>query len=325
MSKDKFIAKARLKHGKKYCYDKVIYNGSTTKVIITCDTHGDFIQSPVKHLSNGGCRLCGIEKRSINRIKDTNWFIQKANDVHNFKFDYSKTIYIKSKEDIIIICKNGHEFLQSPNSHLSGRGCSLCEKIGKPYWNTLPKLEFNEFILQSSIIHNNQYNYSKTFDTFKVGDANRKVLITCNKHGDFWQPVRTHIAGCIGCKRCHTKWRKEHELLDELRLYLKDIVILHQYSPKWLKRQIFDIYIPDYNIAVEYNGEQHYIPVGRYGGEKSLIGQIDSDNKKRKIAIDNKCELFEIPYFYTKGQRQIIFEKILSLIKEKHENKNNIT
>lgn len=42
--------------------------------------------------------------------------------------------------------------------------------------------------------------------------------------------------------------------------------ILYEYSPDWLGKQRFDIYIPKYNIAIEYNGEQHYKPIARFGG-----------------------------------------------------------
>lgn len=136
------------------------------------------------------------------------------------------------------------------------------------------------------------------------------MLINCKEHGDFWQPIRTHLAGFNGCKRCHKKWRAEHKLLDRIRYSLPNIQVLHQYSPPWLGRQIFDIYIPDYNIAIEYNGQQHYIPIEWYGGTKSLIGQIEMDNKKRQKCIDNNCSLFEVPYYFNDNQVNEIIEKI---------------
>lgn len=54
-------------------------------------------------------------------------FIRKARIVHRDRYDYSKTVYIKSKNDVCIICKTcGREFTQSPNNHLRGHGCPFC-------------------------------------------------------------------------------------------------------------------------------------------------------------------------------------------------------
>ncbi len=313
MKEKDFLEKAAAKHGEKYRYDTVKFINGHSKISIICLVHGIFWQTPHKHLSNGGCRKCGIAERASKRKKDTAWFIKQAIKVHGDKFDYSESEYVKSKDLIIIKCKNGHTFKQSPNTHLSGHGCSFCQRIGKPYWDNLPKMKFNEFVKISSRAHNDQYDYKKTEETFIEGNVNKKVLITCKIHGDFWQQVKSHMGGSCGCKRCHKKWRKEHQLLDYVRNLLPGITVLHQYSPSWLGRQVFDIYIPDYNIAIEYNGEQHYLPVEIYGGLRSLVGQTEMDNKKRMKAIENGCELYEIPFFYS--QQQI--EEKLSEIKNR--------
>ena len=41
---------------------------------------------------------------------DTSEFIERANKIHNYKYDYSKTVYTKSKENIVIICPKHGEF-----------------------------------------------------------------------------------------------------------------------------------------------------------------------------------------------------------------------
>ena len=50
-------------------------------------------------------------------------FIEKANLVHNNKYDYSLVNYINNKTKIKIICKLHGIFEQTPDSHLRGRGC----------------------------------------------------------------------------------------------------------------------------------------------------------------------------------------------------------
>lgn len=54
----KFIARARNTHGEKYCYDKVTYVNSKTKILITCREHGDFEQMPANHIIGNGCPNC---------------------------------------------------------------------------------------------------------------------------------------------------------------------------------------------------------------------------------------------------------------------------
>ena len=53
-------------------------------------------------------------------------FEEKANKVHNGKYDYSKVVYINTETKVIIICPIHGEFKQRPHGHLDGDGCSKC-------------------------------------------------------------------------------------------------------------------------------------------------------------------------------------------------------
>jgi len=55
-------------------------------------------------------------------MNDTKYFIQKAIAVHGNKYDYSKTVYVKSNAKVIITCKIHGDFEITPNNHLRGRG-----------------------------------------------------------------------------------------------------------------------------------------------------------------------------------------------------------
>ena len=56
-----FVSKAKTLHGTKYAYDNVMYRNSRTKVLITCQKHGNFRQTPNDHLKGQGCPACGQE------------------------------------------------------------------------------------------------------------------------------------------------------------------------------------------------------------------------------------------------------------------------
>lgn len=55
LTQDEFIARARSVHGARYDYSKVEYRGRKDKVRIICPVHGEFLQTPDKHLSGCGC------------------------------------------------------------------------------------------------------------------------------------------------------------------------------------------------------------------------------------------------------------------------------
>jgi hypothetical protein len=64
-----FINKSLLIHGDKYDYSLVEYIGALIKVIITCEKHGMFLQTPNNHLNGQGCPICK-ESKGENKIRD---------------------------------------------------------------------------------------------------------------------------------------------------------------------------------------------------------------------------------------------------------------
>jgi len=123
----------------------------------------------------------------------TQEFIDKANKVHNNKYDYSKTNYFGSKVKVIIICKQHGEFLQTPNNHLK-YGCYICGQ---------KQLTTKQFIKKVTGIHGNRYDYSKTIYL----NSRTKISIMCKRHGKFLQSPHKHLMGS-GCPKCSIKEKK---------------------------------------------------------------------------------------------------------------------
>lgn len=127
-------------------------------------------------------------------------FIVKASLKHNKKYDYSKTKYIKSQEKVCIICPKHGEFWQTPNNHLSGKGCPICKR---EMLHSLKKKAQEDFIYEANKIHNFKYDYSKVNYINNV----TKVCIICPNHGEFWQMPHNHLLG-RGCLKCvERKWQ----------------------------------------------------------------------------------------------------------------------
>lgn len=125
-------------------------------------------------------------------------FINRAKEIFP-QYDYSKSIYTKAREKLIVICPEHGEFLVSPDNHLNKKsGCPLCK--GKRIRNTVTQKAANSFIGKAKQIHKDKYDYSKV----KYIDAHTKVCIICPEHGEFWQTPNNHLNG-NNCPLCANK------------------------------------------------------------------------------------------------------------------------
>ena len=206
---EEFIAKARSVHGEKYDYSKVDYDKANLKVIIVCDEHGEFQQTPNSHLNDSGCPSCGMIMRANAQTLSQTEFVAKAIDIHGVeKYDYSHTTYINYTTEIDIVCKEHGVFSQTPAGHLAGKGCIKCS--GKYSYSP------EEWILKAKEVHGDVYDYTRT----RYTSANINVVIICRIHGEFEQIPRTHLRP-TGCYRCNpTKHSKKQILcLDFLASY----------------------------------------------------------------------------------------------------------
>ena len=125
---DDFILKANKQHHNYYDYSKFIYKDSHTLGIIICPKHGEFKQTPTNHLSGCGCPKCKSDKLRELFALTKEEFVEKANKIHNNKFNYSLVEYINNLTPITIICPLHGKFIQTPQNHLLGRGCPICHQ-----------------------------------------------------------------------------------------------------------------------------------------------------------------------------------------------------
>ncbi len=110
-----------------------------------------------------------------------------------------------------------------------------------------------------------------------------------------WRLERTKIRTKLTAEGViRPKWKHELSLFHAVREKYPDT--LYQYRPEWLGRQSLDLYIPSLGTAVEYQGIQHYLPIGFFGGEEALTQRKELDLQKRKRCEENGIYLIEWPY-----------------------------
>lgn len=123
MNRDWFIKRAKDKWGDKYDYSLVEYKDCKKKVKIIYKKTGEiFEQTPHLHLHRAP------ENIRLAIRKTTEQFIKEANIIHDFRFSYEKTNYIKNQIKVIINCPIHGDFEQRPLSHLQGNGCPNCSE-----------------------------------------------------------------------------------------------------------------------------------------------------------------------------------------------------
>ena len=128
LTQEEVIKAFRNIQGNTYIYDKVIFKNMTSKIIITCPIHGDFLQTPRKHLQGQGCPVCGNIKKNADRKITYDKFMEITENIHGRKYKYVKTDINGMHDKIPIICPIHGEFIQSVHSHLNGCGCPKCSE-----------------------------------------------------------------------------------------------------------------------------------------------------------------------------------------------------
>lgn len=321
--RQEFIATANNIHNNKYQYNKVIYINTHTKVIINCPTHGEFLKTPVKHISEkSGCQQCAAYKRVADKTRfvDKQSVYDAASKIHQHQYSYQDVIiqngYITTNDKIVVKCHIHGTFTQSINKHIYQKtGCKKCSVIHTAALATKSK---EQFIVDGINIHGQYYDYS---NSVYLG-AHTKICIDCPVHGSFYITPANHTIHQQGCNICSAsapeiiirQFLKEHDI---------DFIYQHKFldcvSPLTDKMLKFDFYLPALNTLIEYDGIYHYQPIchnnDRVGAVKSFERQQLNDETKNIFACKNGYTLIRIPYF----DNLLIRERLSQLFSEKYE------
>lgn len=238
MTTKQMIKKCQKRHGDLYTYEKTEYIDSKTKICVTCRKHGDFYTFPYHHINGEGCPKCHGRNLSAEEI------VEKFKEVHGVKYDYSSFVFTKMKDKSCFICKTHGEFWQTPQKHLEGHGCPKCAIQHRTQKSILP---IDTFVEKANLIHNNQYDYSLVF--FK--NLHNNIDIICKKHGVFSQIANDHLNG-HGCPICGLQVsRAEDEIVENIENFR---ITCERRVRNLIPPFELDIYIPEKNVAIEYNG-----------------------------------------------------------------------
>lgn len=96
----------------------------------------------------------------------------------------------------------------------------------------------------------------------------------------------------IGVPLIGEGWISETELFRKLEARFQQTIVIQHGQPYWLGKQHFDIWFPNWKIAVEYHGKQHFEPVDFFGGIEAFIKTQERDKRKLNLSKRHGVKLF---------------------------------
>lgn len=242
LTEDEFYKKANEIHRGKYSYAG--FTRLRDKVEVRCSEHGVFYQLASSHLVGAGCKLCNTTRLPFETFK------KRSERIHKGRYTYHEDAYVKSEAVTKITCPEHGDFYQKAANHLQGKGCKRCVE-----------LSFTGFVEKANVRHNDSYTYFE--DGFVNSNSPKKVSIHCEKHGIFKQTATNHLQGhaCPKCAHGGTSvfeqevyaFLKEYGAEERVLLPVEGFV-LRKRDSRNVKRTELDVFLPEYNIAVEANG-----------------------------------------------------------------------
>lgn len=108
--------------------------------------------------------------------------------------------------------------------------------------------------------------------------------------------AENYIRELRGIAKIGERWVSETLLFNYINLLFPQFTVQREASPSWLNKQRFDVYIPELNLAIEYQGQQHYIAVDLFGGEEGLKRTKQRDKVKLQLSKINGVDIVYFSY-----------------------------
>jgi len=233
--------------------------------------------SPGHLLIGTGCPKCNKAQRRTQE--------EFVRDVFSLYGDeYTVLSEFKNMKTDVLMRHNkcGSEYFANPNKVLQGRKCYVCFPI--------PQKTTARFAKELSAVNKNIRVIGEYYQ------YHSKIQVECKLCGRKWETSPATLMGGAQCPSCSASSgeREVLKILGELEL---SNVPEHRFPDCKSKRALpFDFYLPDINVAIEYDGQQHFEPSEYFGGEKAFKSLVERDKIKTDYCKNNGIKLIRIPY-----------------------------
>jgi hypothetical protein len=108
--------------------------------------------------------------------------------------------------------------------------------------------------------------------------------------------VENEVRQSFGHYEKGNRWTSETILYQLVESQYSEYTIRRHHRPEFLEGLELDIYIEEEDIAIEYQGVQHYEPVEHWRGEEGLKKRQERDEKKKRLCKENDIKLVYFRY-----------------------------
>lgn len=271
---------------------------SRIKVVFVCRKHG-LKETRLFNLRKGnGCKECAKEKLSELKKFPIDKIRQIFNKAYDGKYEFVNVTRGKNKRGKIItyinyICPyHGLKKIELSNINTCKCGCKEC-------YDEEQKMTEDEIKRRGTEICNKMgYKYKGYFrDKGFI-----RVVYECPIHGENNANIY-HLEEGKGCPKCYSS-SIEVSLTNILNS--NNIEFVPQKEFEWLRYRNplrLDFYLPQYNIAIECQGKQHFETVKSWGDINAFEERQIRDNIKKELCEEHSIKLiyyanytYDFPY-----------------------------
>ena len=294
------------KEGKQYIKGDILGNGfvfieeikkkgKNRRALFTCPICEKEFEADIPHIIKGLQKSCGCLQHSV-KIGQRFGRLKVISDTS--KRSNNRSIIWKCKCDCGTV-------IETPTDYLVRGFIKSCGCLQKENWNSFQKDITNKRFGKLVAIQ----------PTSKRANGSIVWKCKCDCGNIAYVSQGNLASGTISCGCARSKGeQKISEYFQTHNIYYeKEKEFEGCINPKTKRALRFDFYLPEYNICIEYNGQQHYIPVEYFGGEQQFISQQECDAIKEQYCKRTNKQLFIIDFNEDINKKMSeLFERILN-------------
>ena len=274
-----------------------------------------------RHEAERTARQQAREQQERQRIQDLQDRVRREGPLmQGDGYIYKGIEQVTSKRSTIMVhCPNPDHEWHLMRVDLILQGCKCRECAGR---HQSVKQRCQEWIAKCIEKYGEgRYDYNRAHEDYVNNDS--LVWIRCCIHDHWFQTtpdnnLRTVNGSCPICSAEFTetqgeaeirRWLLKHDIIN----FQQDEITIQHDNPRCRRQYLRpDFWLPDYNLFIEYNGEQHYEDVDYFFDDDfTFEDQQIRDQTLRDYCRKNNIQLLEIPYTEFDNISEILAKTLL--------------
>ncbi len=132
--------------------------------------------------------------------------------------------------------------------------------------------------------------------------------------GENFRQIENDVRETFNYPKIGERWISETILFKVVNMMFSPMEVIQHYRGIELQRLELDIWIPDIQLGIEYQGEQHYQAIDHWGGDDGLKKRQENDKKKKILCKQVGYTLVEF-YYSEKLSEEAIRKKLSRYLK----------